>query len=225
MPRDIMVAPSILSADFCNLGRDLDDIKTADYVHFDVMDGNFVPNISFGLPVLEAVKKQTEVPVDVHLMIANPDEMAIKFAEAGADIVTFHIEATNHAHRLIGALHDAGVKAGVALNPATPVGLIESFIEDVDLVLIMSVNPGFGGQKFIPFSLRKYKQVRALATERHCDPIIETDGGISAANASEVCAAGVDMLVAGSAVFNKADRASAIKEIREAGRRGVSRQA
>lgn len=225
MLNDVMVAPSILSADFCNLGKDLDEVKTADYIHFDVMDGNFVPNVSFGLPVLEAVKKRTEVPVDVHLMIANPDEMALKFAEAGADIVTFHIEATNHAHRLIGALHEAGVKAGIALNPATPVGMIESFIEDVDLVLVMSVNPGFGGQKFIPFSLRKYKQARALATERHCNPIIETDGGISAANAAEVCAAGVNLMVAGSAVFKKEDRAAAIEEIREAGRKGISRQA
>lgn len=222
---DILIAPSILAADLCNLGSDIQDVSTADYLHFDVMDGNFVPNTSFGLAVLEQVAKVSPIPVDVHLMITNPDETALMYANAGASIVTFHAEATNHAHRLVQSLHEAGVKAGVALNPATPVGMLESFIEDIDLVLIMSVNPGFGGQKFIPFSLRKCKQVRALAAERHCNPLVEIDGGVSSANAAEICAAGANLLVAGSAIYKQSDRAAAIAEIRAAGRKGITRTA
>lgn len=225
MLNDVMIAPSILAADFCNLGSDIQDVKTADYLHFDVMDGNFVPNTSFGLAVLEHVAKASPIPVDVHLMVSNPDETALMYAQAGASIVTFHAEATNHAHRLAQTLHEAGVKVGVALNPGTPVGMIESYIECVDLVLVMSVNPGFGGQQFIPFSLRKCKQVRALSAERHCNPLVEVDGGITASNAGEVVAAGANLLVAGSAIYKQEDRAAAIAQIREAGRKGIVRSA
>lgn len=223
MLNDVMIAPSILSADISKLGEDLKAIETADYVHVDVMDGHFVPNLTFGPNVVKAVKACTEVPADVHLMISNPDEMAEEYAKAGADIVTFHQEAALHAHRIIMGIHDAGAKAGMAINPATPVGLLESVIEDLDLVLIMSVNPGFGGQKFIPNALRKVRQVRALAAERKVSPIIEIDGGVSAANASDVVEAGVNLIVAGSAVYGKEDRAEAIAEIREAGRKGLMR--
>lgn len=225
MLNDIMIAPSILSADLCNLGADIDAVRTADYLHFDVMDGNFVPNTSFGLAVLEHAVKRSSIPVDVHLMITNPDEMALAYARAGASIVTFHAEATNHAHRLVQSLHEAGVKVGMALNPATPVGMLEAIIEDLDLVLIMSVNPGFGGQKFIANSLRKCKQVRALAAERHCNPILEIDGGVSTANAADICNAGANLLVAGSAIYNQEDRVAAIAAIREAGRKGITRHA
>lgn len=221
MLNDVMIAPSILSADISKLGEDLKAIETADYVHVDVMDGHFVPNLTFGPNVVKAVKACTEVPADVHLMITNPDEMAEEYAKAGADIVTFHQEAAVHAHRIIMGIHEAGAKAGMAINPGTPTNTLEDLIEDLDLVLIMSVNPGFGGQKFIPGALRKCKQVRALAAERGVNPIIEIDGGVSAANAADVVAAGVNLIVAGSAVYGKDDRAAAIAEIREAGRAGL----
>lgn len=225
MQNDVMISPSILSADIAHLGEDLKAIETADYVHIDVMDGHFVPNLTFGVNVVKAVKACTDVPADVHLMITNPDEMAEEYAKAGADIVTFHQEAAQHAHRIIMGIHETGAKAGMAINPATPVGMLESVIEDLDLVLVMSVNPGFGGQKFIPNALRKCKQVRALCAERHVNPIVEIDGGVSAANAADVVAAGVNLIVAGSAVYGKDDRAAAIAEIREAGRKGLGHSA
>ena len=225
MLNDVMIAPSILSADIANLAKDLDAIATADYVHVDVMDGHFVPNLTFGTNVVKAVKASTDVPADVHLMISNPDEMTVEYAKAGADLVSFHVEAATHAHRIVSAIHDAGAKAGMVINPATPVSSLEAIIEDLDLVLVMSVNPGFGGQKFIPGSLRKVAQVAALAAERGVNPIIEVDGGCSAANAADLVAAGATMLVAGSAVYGKADRAAAIAEIRAAGREGLTKRA
>ena len=174
---------------------------------------------------MKAVKASTDVPADVHLMISNPDEMAVEYAKAGADLVSFHVEAATHAHRIVSAIHDAGAKAGMVINPATSVSSLEAIIDDLDLVLVMSVNPGFGGQKFIPGSLRKVAQVAALAAEHGVNPIIEVDGGCSAANAADLVAAGATMLVAGSAVYGKADRAAAIAEIRAAGREGLTKRA
>lgn len=225
MQNQIKIAPSVLSADFARLGDDLDDIASADYVHYDVMDGHFVPNISFGIDILKAVKRSTKLPVDVHLMIENPDELIPAFIEAGADIVTFHYEATDHAHRLIQLIHAFGRKASVALNPATPVCFLEDIIEDVDMVLIMTVNPGFGGQKYIESSAAKLRRLRRLCVDHGVSPLIEVDGGVNAQTAAEVCAAGANVLVAGSAVFGQEDRAGAISQIRAAAESGLSKKA
>lgn len=221
----IQVAPSILSADLGHLADELHSIDGAGYVHFDAMDGHFVPNLTFGPGVLAAVKSATQTPVDAHLMISSPDQMVPEYLAAGADVVTFHYEATSHANRLANLIREKGAKAGVAINPGTPVSVLDAIVEDVDLVLVMTVNPGFGGQKFIPGSLRKIRQVKAMCAKRHVAPIIEVDGGISPANAADVCAAGATLLVAGSAVFGKADRADAIRKIAEAGESGLARRA
>ncbi len=215
MQSTIKIAPSVLSADFSRLGEDLADIASADLVHYDVMDGHFVPNISFGLDILRATKRATDLPVDVHLMITNPDEMIGAFIDAGADNVTFHMEATAHANRLIQLIHAAGRKASVAINPATPVTSLEEVVEDVDMILVMTVNPGFGGQSFIESSPAKIRRLRALCESRGVCPLIEVDGGIKASTAPLVAEAGADVLVAGSAVFGQEDRARAIAEIRE----------
>lgn len=221
---DVRVAPSVLSADFTKLGQELEDIQGADLIHYDVMDGHFVPNVSFGMGILRQVKAATDIPLDVHLMVTNPEEQASWFLDAGADIVTFHMEAQTHANRLCSLIHDAGAKAAVALNPATPVSLLDSVIEDVDMVLVMTVNPGFGGQSFIEGSIAKLRKLRALCAEHGVSPWVEVDGGIVAGNAERVVAAGANVLVAGSSVFGATDRAGAIGALREAGRRGLTRR-
>lgn len=222
---DIKIAPSILSADIAHLGADIAAIDTADYVHIDVMDGHFVPNLTFGPNVVHTVKEVSPLPADVHLMISNPDEMVSQYLEAGADIVTFHAEAATHAHRIVMAIHEAGALAGISLNPATPVSVLDAIIEDLDLVLIMSVNPGFGGQSFIAQTLRKLRQVKALAHTYGVSPLIEVDGGICAENAAHIVEAGANVLVAGSAVYGATDRGEAVRALREAGRAGLTRRA
>ncbi len=220
---DVRIAPSILGADFLRLGDELAAISNADFIHYDVMDGHFVPNLSFGLDILSQVASATDVPVDAHLMIANPDTDAVRYAKAGASMVTFHMEATNHAHRVLYAIKDAGAQAGVVLNPATPVIALDAIIEHVDMVLLMSVNPGYGGQKFIDTTCRKLRQLSALCFERGVNPLIEVDGGITADNVEEVVAAGANVIVAGSAVFCNPDHAAAVEELRALGRKGMAR--
>ncbi len=224
MLADVRIAPSILAADFMRLGEQLDSIKTADLVHFDVMDGVFVPNLSFGPGLLEQIKAHTDLPVDVHLMICEPDRRFGAYLDAGADILTFHYEAQLHAHRTIYAIKERGAKASIALNPGTPVNVLESLIEDVDMVLIMSVNPGFGGQSFIDASRKKLRQVRRLAAEHGAAPLIEVDGGVTTANAERVASSGANVLVAGSSVFKAENYADAIAELRRAAMRGLGRR-
>ena len=225
MNDEIRVAPSVLSADFRRRADELADVSTADLLHYDVMDGHFVPNLSFGIDLLRTVKSATELPVDVHLMISNPDEMVERYLDAGADVVSFHYEATSHAHRLVSLIKDRGAKASVAINPATPVCMLEPILCDLDMVLVMTVNPGFGGQRFIESSLRKLRRLRRMCDEQGVNPAIEVDGGITARNAAEVAAAGANVLVAGSSVFGAADRAAAIAAIRTSGTSGTSRRA
>lgn len=217
---DVRIAPSILAADYLRLGESLSSIRTADYVHFDVMDGVFVPNLSFGPDLLRRVKDVCELPLDVHLMISDPDRRYLRYLEAGADILTFHYEAQLHAARTVAAIKEHGAKAGIALNPATPISVLECLIDEVDLVLVMSVNPGFGGQRFIEGTHEKLRRVRALADEHGVSPLIEVDGGVGAGNAERIVRSGATVLVAGSSIFGAADPARAIDEIRQAGERG-----
>lgn len=221
MLEDVRIAPSILAADYLRLGEALASIATADYVHFDVMDGVFVPNLSFGPDVLAQVKAATQLPVDVHLMICDPDRRFERYLDAGADILTFHYEAQLHALRTIAAIKERGAKAAIALNPGTPVSALECLIEDVDMVLVMSVNPGFGGQAFIDGTYDKLRRVRALAEEHGVSPLIEVDGGVGVANAARIAQAGANVLVAGSSVFKASDPAAAIADIRAAAERGL----
>jgi ribulose-phosphate 3-epimerase len=197
------LSPSILAADFAALG---DNIKTAveagvDYIHIDVMDGIFVPSISFGMPVISSVRKVTDAVFDVHLMIENPERYIKDFALAGADIITVHAEACTHLDRVVSLIKEQGKKAGVSINPATPISVLEHVLEDVDMLLIMSVNPGFGGQKFIPYTLEKVRKLRAELDKRGLNIDIEVDGGVNIENVSEVMKAGANIIVAGSAVF------------------------
>jgi ribulose-phosphate 3-epimerase len=212
----VKIAPSILSADFSKLGEEVLAVEKggADYIHIDVMDGHFVPNITIGPLIVEAIRPVTKLPLDVHLMIENPDQYIEAFAKAGADYITVHVEACRHLHRTIQSIKSFGIKAGVVLNPATPVETIQHIIGDIDMVLLMSVNPGFGGQKFIPEVLPKIKKVKALAEQKGVDIEIEIDGGVNPETAKDCIEAGATVLVAGSAVYNQPDYAKAISLIR-----------
>ena len=211
-----LIAPSVLAADFANLQRDIEMINNseADWFHIDIMDGVFVPNISFGMPVLRDIAKHATKTIDVHLMIVNPDQYIQTFAELGADILTVHYEACTHLHRTLQAIKAAGMKAGVALNPHTNIALLEDTIEDIDLVWLMSVNPGFGGQSFIENTYHKVASLKDLIEERGCDTKIEIDGGVTNKNAKELAAAGADILVAGSYVFKSEDPVATIKDLK-----------
>ena len=213
----LKLAPSILSADFSALAADVKKIEEggADYIHVDVMDGHFVPNISFGAAVMKSLNGKTSLPYDVHLMIENPDQYIGDFVTDQTEFITVHQEACVHLHRTIQNIKSKGVKAGVSINPATPVSSLECVLEDLDLVLIMSVNPGFGGQKFIPQTLNKVKELAAIKKERGLNFAVEIDGGVTLANAREVMDAGVEIAVAGSAVFGAEDVVQRVKEFKE----------
>ena len=211
-----LIAPSILSADFANLQRDVEMINSseADWIHADIMDGRFVPNLSFGLPVLKAISKHAKKPLDVHLMIVEPEKYFKQFQEAGAYMLTVHLEASVHLHRSIQEIHSLGMKAGVAINPHTPIALLESIISDIDLVCVMSVNPGFGGQKFIQGTYDKIKSLRALIQSTKSNALIEIDGGVDMQNKQSLLNAGADVLVAGNTVFSAADPKGMIAELK-----------
>lgn len=219
MRQPILVAPSILSADFARLGDEVAAVERAgaDLLHIDVMDGHFVPNLTVGPPIVEALKKVTKLPLDVHLMITNADAFIPDFAEAGADYLTVHVEACPHLHRTIQSIKERGVKAGVTLNPATPIQSIQDILPDVDLVLIMSVNPGFGGQRFIPSVLSKVTVARTMLDRIKSTALLEVDGGIKIDNVAQVVAAGATVLVAGSAVFSSRDYGATIAALRTTG--------
>lgn len=216
----IYIAPSALAADFRRLEHELSDVEKggADMLHVDIMDGHFVPNISFGPFVVEFMKRATSLELDVHLMIERPELMLQSFCDAGADRITVHAEACTHLHRVVGQIKELGLKAGVAVNPATPLSVLEYIMEDVDLLLIMTVNPGFGGQSFIPAMLPKIRKLRSMLDERGLQHVhIEVDGGINEATAKQVIEAGANVLVAGSSVFGESDRADIIRRLRGAG--------
>jgi len=217
----VQLAPSILSADFGHLARDIAAAETggADLIHVDVMDGHFVPNISIGPPVVRAVKRATSLPLDVHLMISDPDRYLEAFVDAGASMLSVHVEVLPHLHRTIGAIRKLGARAGVVLNPSTPIAAIEEVAADVDFVLVMSVNPGFGGQSFIPASLGKIRRVRALLDSVGNPAPVEVDGGVDLRTIADVARAGASILVAGQAVFGGGDPAGAVRALREAARR------
>ncbi|MDP3461830.1 MAG: ribulose-phosphate 3-epimerase [Bacteroidales bacterium] len=211
-----LIAPSILSADFLRLGEEVDMINNseADWFHLDIMDGVFVPNISFGIPVVKAISILAVKPLDVHLMIVQPERYINAFRDAGADILTIHYEASTHLHRSLQAIRQAGMKAGIVLNPHTPVNVLESIVENADLILIMSVNPGFGGQEFIRQSLNKISDLKEMIIQRGLDTLIEVDGGVNRHNAKELIVAGADVLVAGNAIFKSADPIEEIRQLK-----------
>lgn len=213
----VIVSPSLLSADFLNLGRDVEMVNesAAEWMHLDIMDGVFVPNISYGLPVVAQIKKIARKPLDVHLMIVQPEKYVEAFREAGADILTVHIEASVHLHRTIQHIRSLGMKAGVALNPHTPVRSLEDIIQDIDVVLIMSVNPGFGGQSFISHSLQKVEKLKQLIAQTGSKTLIEVDGGVNLQTGRQLVDAGANALVAGSFVFNSANPPATIQSLSE----------
>lgn len=215
--KNTLIAPSVLAADFANLQRDVEMINKseADWFHIDIMDGVFVPNISFGMPVLGAISKHAKKTIDVHLMIVDPDRYIKTFKDLGADILTVHYEACNHLHRSLQAIKAEGMKAGVAINPHTNVALLEDVINDIDLVCIMSVNPGFGGQSFIENTYKKVKQLKEIIVKNNASTLIEIDGGVTSKNAKQLAEAGADVLVAGSFVFNAENPIETIADLKK----------
>ncbi len=212
----IKISPSILSADFARLGEEIKAVEAAgaDFIHIDVMDGRFVPNLTVGPMIVEAVRSITTLPLDVHLMIVEPDNLIPDFIKAGASIITVHIEACPHLHRTIQNIKQLGVKAGVSLNPATPIGMVEEILEEIDLLLLMSVNPGFGGQTFILKTLEKIRTARKMIEVGQLNTYLEVDGGIKPSNVKQVIDAGADVLVSGSAIFKSSDYTKAISQLR-----------
>ena len=216
--RTIDIAPSILSADFSRLNDEIDAVKRggATILHVDVMDGHFVPNLTVGLPVVKSIARATDLPIDAHLMISEPGRYAQQFVEAGAGMVSVHVEADAHLHRTLGSIRAAGAQAGVVINPATPIESLAEALPYVDYVLVMSVNPGFGGQKFIPTSIDKLRRLRRMIDDRQLDIRIEIDGGVDLENIAAVVSAGAEIIVAGSAIFGAADPESAVRGLRDA---------
>lgn len=215
--KNTLIAPSVLAADFGNLQRDLEMINNseADWFHIDIMDGVFVPNISYGMPVLETIQKHAKKTIDVHLMIIDPDRYIKTFASLGANVLSVHYEACNHLHRTLQAIKAEGMKAGVAINPHTPVSLLEDLINDIDVVCVMSVNPGFGGQSFIESTYKKVKQLKEIITRNNASTLIEVDGGVTNKNAKQLVEAGADVLVAGSYVFRAENQIETIADLKK----------